>query len=570
MSAQVFCKVSQEDVTMNRRIAWFGSAALLMVLGLSGCNNANFTTGPIPGKSDAPLVFVEALNPPGFSPLVGFDISYVDSNGNYYLSSTGYTTGVLEINTAQMTTFTEPTVLGSGKTSFVGALNPGYVTLDTAHAYEGGPNGVVAFTNPNAPTLVTGINGAEEVWAADGANFVDQAKITLVTNPANPAQTAYAAGYTATGEWKCNSAVQMYDTTNGEWHKAYTNGCFKADEIAADPVDQLVIVANPEEDPNLVTNPNSGPFPSQYVPCSIAIPNQNSATCPASGVPTAPFVSLISTVPSALADSMGNYYPVVKQIAFDGTNGTPDARWSPIFYLVNGFPGNSGGIEQSIYSAALKKIFVAVPDDASDPTNPPYGTPNGAIAVIDPVTYAVSKFTLTNCSPDGMALGPDGKEALLACNSTTGPQIINLQTGATIASFSQSVPKPTDAASLAIFANAGNMCDEAGYNPTTNVYVVACQFAYNNSLVSVIDAGTGLSGAAFLQNIPTNTLATSKNVAGAAHSVATDPVTGAILVPLPMGDPLCQSWTADTAAGAGVGCLGVWAPKGSWLQEGAY
>jgi hypothetical protein len=527
---------------MNRRIAWFGFATLLMALCLTGCTNDNFTTGYIPGKADAPYVFVEALNPPGFSPLVDFDISYVDSSGNYYLAARRYTTGILEINTPQFTTFTEPTVLGSGKTSFVGALNSGYVILDTAHAYEGGPNGVVAFYNPQAPTL-TNAFGAEEVWTGDGANFVDQATIALPGSAGWPHQDAYAAAYTQTGQWTCNSAVQIYDTINGQWHKAFTNGCFRADEIAVDPTDKLVIVANPEEDPNLVTNPNSGAHPTQYVPSG-----------PAFGVPTAPFVSLISTVPST-PDSQGNYYQVVKQIAFDGSNGTPDARWTPITFMAQGFPGNEGGIEQPVYSAAMGKIYVAVPYDATQAT-----PSNGAIAVINPTTYAVTKINLTNCSPDGMALGPDGKEALMGCNSSTGPQLINLQTGTMIASFAQSVPKPTDSASLAIYnSGAGNMCDEAAYNPTTNVYVVACQFAYNNSLVTVIDAGSGLTGATFLQNIPTNTIATSANVAGVAHSVSTDPVTGAIIVPLPMGDPLCPSWTADTPVGAGVGCLGIWA-----------
>jgi hypothetical protein len=558
--------------TPARNITFVCLAALL-VLCISGCNNANFTTGPIPGQPGAPLVFVEGLNPPGFAPLVGFDISYVDPSGNYFLSSTGYTTGVLTINTGQITSFTEPIVLGAGKTSFVGSLNPGYVTLDTAHQFEGGPNGVVAFYNPLAPTLSDAL-GAEEVWAADDANFVDQGAINDTPGTGSwPLQTAYGAAYIQTGTWKCDSAVQVYDTTNGEWHKVYTNGCFKTDELAVDTVDQLVVVANPEEDPNLLpapnSNPNSGPFPTQYVACSITIPHAVTATCPASGVPTAPFISLISTKPDALSDSLGGYYPVVKQIAFDGTHGTPDARWSPIFYLVENFPGNQGGIEQSVYSGALGSIFVAVPFDAANDGN-------GAIAVVDPISYAVSKIKLTNCNPNGMALGPDEKEAFLACNGYDSdgitaqvPQIVDLRVGSAgtvLASFPQSVPAPTDAISLGIYANAGTMCDEAWYNPTLNVYLAACQFSYNNANVTVIDAGTGLSGSKFIQNLATNPTATSST--GAAHSVASDPVTGAVIVPLPMGDSLCPSYVSST--NAGVGCLGIWAPQGSWLQKGAY
>ena len=522
-------------VTPARNIAFVYLAAIL-VLCLSGCTNANFTTGPIAGQPGAPLVFVEGLNPPGFSPLVGFDISFSDSSGNYYLSSSAYTAGVLEINTGQMTSFTEPTVLGAGKTSFVGSMNPGYVTLDTAHQYEGGPNGVVAFYNPKAPTLSSAL-GAEEVWAADDAQFV------AMGNPFGMG----TYGYTQAGQWMCNSRVQIYNTNNGEWHSAYTNGCFKADEISADPDDGIVLVANPEENSNLVTNLNSGAFPGQYVPSG-----------PSSGVPTAPFISLIST---STTDSESNYV-VVKQIAFDGTNGTPNAT-NILINVGSQFPLIMGGIEQPVYSPETGYFYVAVPNDLTQGEN----ASNGAIAVIDPKAKAfVKKFNLSNCSPDGMALGPDGKEALLACNSTTGPQLINLETGAEIASFAQSVPAPTDGASLAIYAQAGNMCDEAAYNPTTNVYVVACQFAYNNALVSVINAGTGLTGASFVQNLFTNPTAISAE--GAAHSVSTDPITGAVIVPLPMGDSLCPSYVSSS--NVGVGCLGIWAPQGSWLQKGAY
>jgi hypothetical protein len=556
---------------MNRKITFASLAAVLSAFTISGCGSGiNLNAGPITGQAGAPYVRVEGLNPPGFSPLVGFDISFVDSNGNYFLSSTGYTTGVLEINTAQMTSFTEPTVLGAGKTSFVGSLNPGYVTLDTAHPYEGGPSGVVAFNNPNAPTLVPDVYGAEEVWASDGANFQDQATIST----SGGVQTAYMAGYTPTGPWMCDSAVQIYNMNNGEWHKTYTNGCFQNDEIAVDSADHLVIVTNPEEDPNLIINPNSTATPNFSVLCAITTP-VNSPTCPASGVPTAPFVNLISTVPNAKPDLLGGYYPVVKQIAFDGTNGTPDARWSPIFFMVNGFPGNSGGIEQPLYSAAMGKIYIAVPNDATQ-ANPA----NGAIAVItitnsNPATFAytVTKFNLTNCSPNGMALGPDGKEVFLACNgfepdgvTPDVPQIVSLEDGSTIASFPQSVPAPTDSASLAIYTNAGTQCDEAAYNPTTNVYVAACQFSYSNANVTVINAGSGLTGAKFQQNIATNP--TAVTATGAAHSVSTDPVTGAVIVPLPMGDSLCPSYT--NASNVGVGCLGIWAPQGSWLQKGGY
>ena len=222
-----------------------------------------------------------------------------------------------------------------------------------------------------------------------------------------------------------------------------------------------------------------------------------------------------------------------------------------------GSPNAVGGIEQSAYSSKTGYFYVAIPQDGPGDVNPFSGAPvNGAIAVINPKTLTViNKFPLTKCSPDGMAIGPDGQEAFLACNSTTGPQIVNLTNGSTIASFAASVPAPTDSQSLGIYQFAGNMCDEAWYNPTLNQYYAACQFAYNNSLVTVVDAGAGLTGATFLQNVLVNPQGV--NSAGAAHSVASDPTTGTLIVPLPLGATVCLV----------PGCLGIWAPTGSAVAK---
>jgi hypothetical protein len=153
-----------------------------------------------------------------------------------------------------------------------------------------------------------------------------------------------------------------------------------------------------------------------------------------------------------------------------------------------------------------------------------------------------------------MALGPDGQEVFLGCGSTTGPQVVSLVDGTMLASFPQIVPVPANETYF------GPMCDEVWYNPTLNEYLAACQFAYNNSGFGVVDAGSGLDASSikFVQYVVDNT--NGPTALGAAHSIASDPTTGAVIVPLPFGlpgTPECQS----------PGCLGVWAPEGSKIAK---
>ena len=303
----------------------------------------------------------------------------------------------------------------------------------------------------------------------------------------------------------CNSSVKVINLSSNAVTPIYTNGCFEADELSYDSDHNLVLVTNPEEDPSLVTNPNAG-------------------------TPTSPFISLLSTTSKTL----------VAQIPFDGTNGSPNAV---------------GGIEQSVYSSKMGYFYVAVPADGPADVDP-YGNPvNGAIAVIDPVAKAVvGKIALTTCAPSGMALGPDGQEVFLGCSSGTGPQVVSLVDGTMLASFPQIVPVPANESYF------GPMCDEVWFNPTLNEYLAACQFAYGNSGFGVVDAGTGLDASSikFVQYVVDNT--NGPTSLGAAHSIASDPTTGAVIVPLPFGlpgTPECQS----------PGCLGVWAPEGSKIAK---
>ena len=485
---------------MNQKTAMSCLAALGLAMGLAGCAN-NTSETPKLGVPGAQQVFLYGITPQNYAPIYGFDIAYVGSTGNFYLAESSTVASILTLSTGNLSSFSQTGLMGGG--DFVGS--PG---TDSVHDYEGGPNGVLEVIGSNSV----------QVWVGDDANF------TMLSG---------AGSYTATAaaDHMCDSSVKMLDKANPAGpYIIYTNGCFKADELSYDSDHKIILIANPEEDSTLVTNTN--------------------------GAPTDPFISLINADLSAVATPTGQSPDVVPssyvltQLAFNGKNNTPDARWN--------YSGYSpvGGIEQSVYSHATGYFYVAVPNDAADTTNPA----DGAIAVIDPVNKkALTKIQLSNCAPSGMALGPDEKEVFLACAGPAGLQVVSLVTQG-------SVTKGQTLKTISLGASFDNGCDEAWYNPSLNQYMTACQIDYaGGAIVPIINAGTGLDSSSIKL---AQTLNVDPTGGGFTHSVASDPVTGAILVPLQPGDSLCPTYSS--ASSTGVGCIGVWAPQGSWLQQGIF
>ena len=502
---------------MNLRKTVSCVSALMLAMSLADCGGGDVATAPAPtypslGATGATMMFVKALplpNPTNY-PLVGFDISFVDATTRtYYLASAQYS-GIItfDIDTMGAASPNINIFTPEGAAAFAG----NQTDVNDPNAFPGGPNGVVT------------ANGGTELWAADSNTYTGNVVSGVPSNLPDYSND------------NCNSSLKVITLATMSVQVIKTNGCWKSDELGYDPDDDLILVANPDEKPNA-----SGYVGTTGTVFSVNIP----ASARTAGVPTGPFVSVI--------DAKGK--TVLKQIAFDGTNGTPNA---------------TAGIEQTVYSAALKMFFIAVPSDGIDA----YGNPdsNGTIAVLDPSSYAVTKLPLTNCNPTGMALGPDGKEVFLACNSATGPQVVSLVDGTLISAsnqFAAANAAPTDAASLAAWNalapyGAQYGCDEAWFNSALNEYMAVCNFSYNNANFTVADAGTGLTIPANSASNPTNpqivaTNANGLNSLGAAHSIASDSKSGAVIVPLPMGDPIC------TAVGAN-GCLGIWAPEGSTVQ----
>jgi hypothetical protein len=213
-------------------------------------------------------------------------------------------------------------------------------------------------------------------------------------------------------------------------------------------------------------------------------------------------------------------YAILGKITMDGNNGTPKA---------------TNGIEQCQWNPQTGKIYLNIPE-VNGPGN---DTVPGATLVISPTRMAIEKtFTipLDSCAgPQGMALGPDG-QILLGCNA----------------------PGPTANAPTAIIDERnGNVVktlnnesgsDEVWYNPADNHYFLAESSHPGEQVLGVVDAGPPAQEDA---SVTTG----SATAAGHVHSVAADPVSGHVYVPIPSnaGSTVCSS-----AGGSDTqGCIAV-------------
>ena len=336
---------------------------------------------------------------------------------------------------------------------------------------------------------ITGPNGVftvnhTEAWAGDAPSYF------------NPGQTNSAVDYKTD---PCNSSVRVFDLiSRQQTDHINVGGCFRTDEGAFDPVDHVAIFANPSEQ------------------SSVQAINHN-----ATAVDHSPFVTLISTRPVAA----GQHHKILKQINFDGTNGTVLA---------------DQGIEQSVYSPKTGFIYVAIPGTSTNAS--------GYVAVIDPRRdgdrdgdhdgddghghghddgngiHVVTNFKLTNnCAPNGAALGPDD-QLFLACSA--GPeQVIDIRNGHMIA----------------LLTGTTGGCDEGAYNAGDNSFYGACTDSNSPPFdnLDISDAQPPRFDAAI------NVGATG------AHSIAADRVTVTEWMPMFGG-----------ACGAGVACVAVYGSSG--------
>jgi hypothetical protein len=229
----------------------------------------------------------------------------------------------------------------------------------------------------------------------------------------------------------------------------------------------------------------------------------------ANNADTPPFLTLIDT----------DTHKIIKKIVFDGTNGTPDA---------------TNGLEQSQWSPKTGMFYVSVPQVGADAAQ-------GGVSVIDPSSMSVvATHPVQNCTPAGLALGPDN-EALLGCSVSFGTSpnvltqslVINVKSGHVVASIPE----------------VGGS-DEVWFDPSTKHYYLGARSDQNRlgvttPVLGTIDAGTNT----FDGNVATST---------SAHSVAADKRSHHVFVPIGFqaagaSDPTSPCKTS--------GCIAVYLPS---------
>jgi DNA-binding beta-propeller fold protein YncE len=156
------------------------------------------------------------------------------------------------------------------------------------------------------------------------------------------------------------------------------------------------------------------------------------------------------------------------------------------------FPQALDGLEAPLWDAVTHKFYVSVPTTRQ--------APGGEVAVIDPMSrQVVGSYSLPNCHPNGLALGPN-QDLLLGCDGH--PLIIDAMTGRVVATIMQV-----------------NGCDEVWYNAGDHRYYLAAFTNASGPVLSIVDADTH----GWIANLPT---------VPKAHSVAADAQNNHIFVPL--------------------------------------
>ena len=207
-----------------------------------------------------------------------------------------------------------------------------------------------------------------------------------------------------------------------------------------------------------------------------------------------PYVNLINATTNT----------VTKQIVMNGSGGTPNA---------------TGGIEQSVWMPSNDMFYVSIPQIG---TSGP-----GGIAEINPLTgavvniYNLASFGISSCSPAGLVKG-NGNQLLIGC-ANAGTQTILFDPTA----------NGNGGAVLKTFDFSGS--DEVAFDAANNMFFVT-------------DSAAGLLG---IINGMNDTFLGSVATATGAHSVAVDPVSGEVFVPLGAGpnNKICSG-----------GCVAVYAP----------
>ena len=224
-----------------------------------------------------------------------------------------------------------------------------------------------------------------------------------------------------------------------------------------------------------------------------------------------PFVTLINT----------DTHQILGQIVFDGKGTTPDATQT--------------GIEQPQWSPQTGLFYVSVPQ--IDPNN----AAQGGVSVIDPHSMTViATYPVTNCSPAGLALGPN-HQAIIGCGGSFGTP-----------------PTTRRSSSISTMETSWQTSRWAGttksaFDPATQHYYLSARGTLDASgkvtpILGTVDARTFMFDG-------------SNATSTTAHSLAADKVSHHLFVPIGYVPTNAAAGTDPTNPCPKNGCIAVYLPS---------
>jgi hypothetical protein len=386
--------------------------------------------GARPGRAadDRGAVKLLATVPiPGtLTPLRAFDISFIDGKSQLYYLADRSNASVDVVN-AKTNTF-----VGQIKAS------PGFA-------------GVALKPNPSGPGFVADNDrsGPNGVVVSGHWLFVTDAPSRVVSF-----------------DLRTDPPMQVGDVSTGGADS------LRADELAYDPKDGVLLVVNNADSP--------------------------------------PFATLINVDKKTGQLTVGLRVTFDKaHVGFDATNGAEQPAWDP----------------------GTRKFYQSIPEV----NGPGDGTgTDGGVARINPHTAALEAlFPVQFCQPAGLTLGPH-EDLLLGCSVTfdTAGQVWSASDKHTAAPISVIMDAQTGNIDKMVAGVSGN--DEVWFNPGDRRYYLAARANPTGPVLGVIDADSqNLVQLVPTVNTAGKPTATPPVVAGTAHSVAVDPNNNHALVPLP-------------------------------------
>ena len=222
------------------------------------------------------------------------------------------------------------------------------------------------------------------------------------------------------------------------------------------------------------------------------------------------------------------------------------------------FTDATNGAEQPAWDPKARRFFISIPEvNCFTPTCTPGAGPNGAVKRINPFTAAVeATFPVDHCQPAGLTLGPN-QDLLIGCSVVfdTAGKAWKSADPKSIAAPTQIILDARDGTIDATVAGVGGS-DEVWFNPGDGRYYTASRNNPTGPVLGVIDA----ERQTLVQIVPTiNTPgqpnATPVVVAGTAHSVAVNSRNNHALVPLPANNVFLDP--NDASHNCSNGCIAV-------------